>query len=252
MTPQFLGSSIFTNILAISPILFLMLNQFIWKTSVATVATLSYALCTQSKRVAVFPADSRRYWSYLESETAQTVGLGQWLLYVSLEIASWVQLSISDTGGKRNSWIRVQVVPGEVALIDVHTTYSAILSLKYRTSWTQLEVQAFWWQLSIDSNMTMMMKTWSAFVGSAASSLLISSKGLQLTEPPELSLIFTIPSACQPLGLLWVSHSTSAATACFFQAPTVWVQIPCSFDSIQPHILMSQAAGACEMASVIG
>ena len=40
MTPRFSGSSIFTNILAILPILFLTLNQFNWKTSVATVATL--------------------------------------------------------------------------------------------------------------------------------------------------------------------------------------------------------------------
>jgi hypothetical protein len=31
MTPRFSGSSIFTNILAILPILFLTLNQFIWK-----------------------------------------------------------------------------------------------------------------------------------------------------------------------------------------------------------------------------
>ena len=41
MTPRFSGSSVFTNILAILPILFLTLNQFIWKTSVATVATLT-------------------------------------------------------------------------------------------------------------------------------------------------------------------------------------------------------------------
>jgi hypothetical protein len=40
MTPRFSGSSIFTNTLAILPILFLTLNQFIWKTLVATVATL--------------------------------------------------------------------------------------------------------------------------------------------------------------------------------------------------------------------
>ena len=44
MTPWFLGSSIFTNILAILPIWFLMLNQFIWKTSVTTVATLSLSM----------------------------------------------------------------------------------------------------------------------------------------------------------------------------------------------------------------
>jgi hypothetical protein len=40
MTPWFSGSSIFTNILAILPILFLTLNQFIQKMSVTTVATL--------------------------------------------------------------------------------------------------------------------------------------------------------------------------------------------------------------------
>ena len=43
MTHRFLRSSIFTNILAISPILLLTLNQFIWKMSVATVATLVHS-----------------------------------------------------------------------------------------------------------------------------------------------------------------------------------------------------------------
>jgi len=60
MTPRFSGSSIFTNILAISPILFLTLNQFIWKVSVATVATLSKTSRVFSEETAGFaehPAD---------------------------------------------------------------------------------------------------------------------------------------------------------------------------------------------------
>ena len=75
MTPRFSGSSIFTDILAISPILFLMLNQFIWKTSITTVATLlpdlivgevsptgfgEHHLCTKPKSREGFPFHSPR------------------------------------------------------------------------------------------------------------------------------------------------------------------------------------------------
>jgi len=80
MTPRFSGSSIFPNILAILPILLLMLNQFIWKTSVATMATLIW---------------ERHSW-YL--------GVGKWSLQGLPYGHGWEQQTLQLRWGAQYAW----------------------------------------------------------------------------------------------------------------------------------------------------
>jgi hypothetical protein len=114
MTPRFSGSSVFTNILAILPVLLLTLNQFIWKTSVATMATLLLH-CFRLEQsggaeASTFQLQRRKYcseWGYMGSQHLVSRVLTLWMLWKIF----WLKiLMCASVNGSVEMWRRPSAV----------------------------------------------------------------------------------------------------------------------------------------------